>query len=225
MGARADVPGVIQSTFKWFVQSDVGAITRIFLKYSGVAPSVSNLIDLADVFVTSFGTNIAEWFSEGNGLENVEMVDLTSPTSAVGESTTGPVTGTRAGAPLPGATCVLALYEVARRYRGGHPRSYTPAMIDSDLTTEQTWDPSTLGDFITAWTTFIESGTGSVWTGGGTLTNVNVSWFEGFTAVENPTTGRYRNVPTPRVTPVVDTIVAVHANPAPCFQRRRGLIP
>ena len=58
-----------------------------------------------------------------------------------------------------------------------------------------------------------------------TITNVNVSFFEGFTPVQNPITLRYRNVPKIRTVPLIDIISTITANPAPCFQRRRGLIP
>jgi hypothetical protein len=225
MPALPNVPKVIRTAFKWAVENDLVGLSRIFLEYSGVAPTAAQLVTLADVFMTSFGTNIAEWFSESNSIESVEMTDLSSPTSAFGESTAAAIEGTRAGQALPGATCVLINYGLDRRYRGGHPRSYVPALISTDLNTEQTWTSATLGDFLTAWTTFAESAVGSEWSGGGTITNVNVSFFEGFTPVQNPITLRYRNVPKVRVTPLVDIIATMTANPAPCFQTRRGLIP
>lgn len=225
MPALPSVPKVIRTAFKWAVENDLVGLSRIFLEYSGVAPTAAQLVTLADVFMTSFGTNIAEWVSESNSLEAVEMTDLSSPTSAFGESDVAAVPGTRTGQALPGATSVLALYGLDRRYRGGHPRSYVPALVSTDMSSEQTWDSATLADFITAWTTFVESAVGSEWSGGGTITNVNVSFFEGFTPVQNPITLRYRNVPKIRTVPLIDIIATITANPAPCFQRRRGLIP
>lgn len=225
MPALPNVPKVIRTAFKWAVDNDLVGLTRIFLEYSGVAPTAAELVTLADVFMTSFDTNIKSWFSELNSIEGVEMTDLSSPTSAFGESDVSAIVGTRAGDPLPGATCVLINYGLDRRYRGGHPRSYVPAMVYDDLLNAQQWETAGLGDFLTAWTTFVESGVGSEWSGGGTITNVNVSYFEGFTPVQNPITLRYRNVPKVRATPLIDIVATLTANPAPCFQRRRGLIP
>jgi hypothetical protein len=225
MPALPSITGGMRVAFKWIAQSDLAALSRIFLTYSGVAPTAADLITLADVFVTSFNTNLKDKFSETNGLDQVEITDLSSPTGAVGESTTGPITGTEVGLALPAATSVLINYGLDRRYRGGHPRTYVPAFTIEDLDTEQTWLGASLTAFLPAWTDFIESAVGSMWAGGGTPTNVNVSYFEGFTAVQNPITLRWRNVPKVRTTPVVDTVATISANPAPCFQTRRGLIP
>jgi hypothetical protein len=225
MPALPSFTGGMRVAFKWIVGSDPVALSRIFLTYSGIAPTPADLITLADVFVTSFTTNLQDKFATTNGLEQVEITDLSSPTGAVCESTTGPVMGTEAGETLPGATCLLILYGLDRRYRGGHPRSYVPAFTHEDLDTEQSWEPGSLTAFIPAWTDFIESAVGSMWAGGGVPTNVNVSYFEGFTPVQNPITLRWRNVPKVRTTPVVDTIASISANTAPCFQTRRGLIP
>lgn len=225
MPALPSVPKVLRTAFHWAVDADLVGLSRIFLEYSGVAPTAAQLVTLADVFMTSFGTNIAEWFTPNNGLESVEMMDLSSPTGAIGLSDSAAVPGTRTGAPLPAATSVLINYGLDRRYRGGHPRTYVPALVATDLDDAQLWDSATLGDFLTAWTTFAESAVGSEWSGGGTITNVNVSFFEGFTPVQNPITLRYRNVPKVRTTPLIDIVATMTANPAPCFQRRRGLIP
>lgn len=226
MPALPDVPGVLKCEFLWGIGDDVAALSRIFLAYSGVAPSNGDLITLSDVAVTTFTTDVAALFADSNALLNVVLTDLSSPTGAIGESTTGPVVGTRGATPLlPGATSVLFNYHLGRRYRGGHPRSYVPMGLASDLTTEQRWASTPLGDFLTGWEDLFAFYTGSVWAGGGTIENVNVSYFEGFTPVQNPITLRWRNVPKVRPTPLVDVVAAVEANPAPAFQSRRGLIP
>jgi hypothetical protein len=51
---------------------------------------------------------------------------------------------------------------------------------------------------------------------------VNVSYYNGFTVVTNPTTGRARNVPTLRGTPVVDTVTGIVARVQVGSQRRRN---
>ena len=225
MPALPSVSGGLKVLSKWVAGADIAALSRFFLTYSGVAPTAAQLVTLADVFVTSFASNLQDKFSANSGLANVEITDLSSPTGAVGESTTGPVIGTEAGIVLPGATCVLVNALIDRRYRGGHPRTYVPAFTEDDLSNEQQWEGGSIAAFLPAWEDYVMAGTGSVWPGGGTLTPVNISYFSGFTSVQNPITLRWRNVPKLRVTPLVDVIANFEINPAPCFQTRRGLIP
>lgn len=57
----------------------------------------------------------------------------------------------------------------------------------------------------------------------GTVTHVNVSYFDGFTNKTFPS-GRVKPVPTLRATPLVDTVLAYTANPKVASQRRRNLM-
>jgi len=225
MPALPNVPKVLKATLHWLAGEDIQAITRFFISYTGIPPAAADLIVIANAILTAFGADAAAYFGAGNGLESVEVMDLSTPTSPVGLSTGPFVPGTRAGVALPAATCVMLNYELGRRYRGGHPRSYTPALVAGDLTNEQLWNGATLANYLTAWEDVFTAYLGSEWAGAGTLNNVNVSYFSGFTSVQNPVTLRWRNVPKLRVTPLVDLIVSVTPNPAPCFQTRRGLIP
>jgi hypothetical protein len=52
--------------------------------------------------------------------------------------------------------------------------------------------------------------------------HVNVSYYSGFTAVENPITHRWKNVSNPRSTPVVDNIQSWAIAGHVASQRRRN---
>jgi hypothetical protein len=87
-------------------------------------------------------------------LTQVEVTDLTSSTS--GQFTVDVSTpGTRAGSYLPASACVMVSYAVARRYRGGHPRTYLSVGVQGDLTDAQQWSSDFLPVITTAWEDFI----------------------------------------------------------------------
>jgi hypothetical protein len=125
------------------------------------------------------------------------------------------------GASLTANDCVLRDLLIARRYRGGKPRQYWPFGVITDLQTAQVW----LNAFVTACTTGFTNHTagmtGLTWPGGQLQTEVNVSYYQGFKVVTSPTTGRARNVPTPRSTPLIDAATGSRINQRIATQRRR----
>jgi hypothetical protein len=59
------------------------------------------------------------------------------------------------------------------------------------------------------------------WAGAGTLSHVSLSYFSGFTVITSPTTGRARNVPTVRSSPLIDPVVTLKTQTSIGTQRRR----
>lgn len=221
MPALPDVANVLRATH---VMSALGGsndiINRYFLRYTGTAPTSSDLNSLATAQVTSWGTNQKGLFHSAYTLTAIEIVDLTTTSSAVGFAAAA-VAGTRSGAVLPGGTAAVMKQHIARRYRGGHPRLYFPAGVQGDLTDLNTWGAS----FITAmqgdWAAYILDWNANRWSGASAVSPVNVSYFQGFTNVTFPS-GRTRPVPTPRAVPVVDLITGYAMNPQVASQRRRN---
>jgi hypothetical protein len=112
-------------------------------------------------------------------------------------------------------------FTIDRRYRGGKPRNFYPYGTASDLQTEQTWTDTALTGFL-AQSEDLYSATAGVSAGGTTLTSrVSVSYYSGFTVVTSPTTGRARNVPTKRSTPLTYAVVNTAVSPYIGSQRRR----
>jgi hypothetical protein len=172
--------------------NDLDILVKTFWGYSGTAPSDSEL----DTFA---GDVEAAWVSHLNGLcsTDISMVettvtDLTSDTAARGVSTSV-ANGTRSGDPLGAQICFLTPYSIARRYRGGKPRTYWPFGVYDDLLDPQHWTTT----FVTA----VQTGVGAwqseiaalTWSGATISGQVNVSYYNGFKPVAG-STGRYRNV-------------------------------
>jgi hypothetical protein len=216
------VPKVVRLNF---ILSDPGADiniqNRLFMQYPGTPPTDIELSTFAGAALTSWGTRFASLIAAGLVFAEVQAEDLSSPTSAVGFAT-GAVTASRAGAPLGQGSAMVVSHQIARRYRGGHPRSYLYAGTAVDLANPQTFDNTITTGVETAYTNMIGDIASAPWTGSGALAQVSVSYFAGFTVVVNPITHRSRNVPTLRGAPVIDTVVLNVTNPRMASQRRRN---
>ena len=220
MAPLPDVPKVVKTALVWSDGINTDIVTRFYIEYSGTGGSPADL----DVFATSvkgfWGDDLAGATHEDYNLIRVECTDLTTPTSAIG-LWAGSVPGTATGVPVPADAAVVLSYTVARRYRGGHPRGYWLLGIGVDLADPQHWTSDFIAAQQEAFDAFFTSVLGAGWSGAGTLAHVNVSYFKGFTVVTSPISGRARNVPTPRATPVVDPVVATVARLRIGTQRRR----
>lgn len=217
-----NVPGVLRVQLKHTVAEDTDAIVHLYFTYTGAAPSSAALSTMAGTVRGAWNTGIKAFASTQVKLVEVVITDLTSASSGVGVDSTS-VTGTKSGLANAGAVALLMNYVIARRYRGGKPRSYLPYFAAGDMDDQQTWTPATTASFLAAWNTFIGA-TIAAAPGGATITGqVNVSYYNGFTSVQNPVTLRWRQVNTPRVAPVVDAIVGTKVNPRPATVRRRSL--
>jgi hypothetical protein len=211
---------VLKVDFNFAIGSDLTGLSRIHVGFSGGAPDAAELVSFCETLSNAYGTDLKSLAQANTILESVSAIDLTSDLGAQG-SYAGAVAGTRSGAELPGDACMVIGYEIVRRYRGGHPRGYWPFGVGADLLSPQAWTSSFITAVDTGWTNFIPLVTGAGWSGAGTLSHDSVSYFAGFTAVENPVTHRYRNIPNVRVTPVVDFISSYAYRTRLGSQRRR----
>lgn len=220
MPALPDAPGVIRTALSGSIVGGGGWLVRHYIHYSGTAPTNAQLATFDGSVVSAYGTDLKGLAQPSWVLTQVESADLSSPTSAV-DITAASVAGTRAGTGLDAQTCVVTSYKIARRYRGGHPRGYWPWGVSGDTSTVVDWSPTFVTTCTTQLNAYFTALLAAGWTGAGTLTHVNVSYFKGFTVVVNPITGRARNVPTLRVAPTVDTVTGITVQPSIGTQRRR----
>jgi hypothetical protein len=79
----------------------------------------------------------------------VRVTDLASDTGASGEYAFN-LAGTAEDAGTVASACVLASWSILRRYRGGHPRSYFPALAYGALENPGQWDSGVVADFTIA---------------------------------------------------------------------------
>jgi hypothetical protein len=197
-------------------------LTRFFVQYQASAPTPANVVTFCNGVITSWSTHLSSVLTPNKTLTAVETTDLTSPTNSQAlVDTDNP--GTRTGAWLPPAVCAVASYQVDRRYRGGHPRGYFPSGSETDIDTNGQWDPLFVTDHTLAVRNFFTDVLAINWGTSEGLQHVNVSYYQGFTVVIDPVTGRARNVPKLRSGgPSIDTVVGVSTRPIIGTQRRRG---
>lgn len=216
-----DAVGVLRVAVLGTIGDDTDVINRFHMYYGGTPPTDAQLNTLAAAVLVAWGAYVSPMQGTSYTTNSCEIVDLSTPSSAVGShSASNP--GTRGGTgPVP-ATCAVVQLKVARRYRGGHARMYLFAGIDTDLASDQVYTGTFIADLTTAMTDFFAAVAGDGWTAALLTGPVNLSYFEGFTNVLYPS-GRYRAVPKLRATPLVDTIVSYGVNPNIGSQRRRNL--
>lgn len=215
-------PGaVIKVEFGFAVMGDVNVLTRLFFKYTGGPPTVADLTTIADDIGTDYGTDVKTYALPQVVLNTVTVTDLATSSGNVGLASPA-VAGTNAGGLVSPGTATLFNYTVSRRYRGGKPRSYWPLGAESDIATTGLWGSTYLSNVQTAVNTLRLAIEGISTPSCDVGAQVNVSYYEGFTAVENPITGRWKNVSKLRDVPVVDLITLSTANAKIGSQRRRN---
>jgi hypothetical protein len=204
------------------VGADVAALSRIHVAYSGGPPSSADATGLAAALYVVFAATLAPYMHLSDALRGVEVTDLSSPTGGQGSHTQLTI-GSLAGQPLPADVCLLASMTIGRRYRGGKPRSYLRLGDSNTVLTAQSWLAAFLAN-VQLSLNAIRADIAVTLVVTTQLTHmVNVSYYQGFTLVVNPITGRGRNVPKPRLVPVVDQVTNWTAETKFASQRRRNL--
>jgi hypothetical protein len=223
MPALPSVPQAIRLDLHQQIGEDAAALNRLFFSYTNGPPTVAQLTSWSSTLATAWGTNIAAAMPAASSLTRITMTDLSSVLGAVYDETVS-VPGTGGGTALPANVCMVFDFKIARRYRGGKPRSYLSGLPESILADPQTWVGSQLTAYTNAWQAFINAVISGVPSALSPSAHINVSYYFGFTVVTNPVTGRARNVPKLRTTPLSDVVIGIKGNPRVGSQRRRSLI-
>lgn len=204
------------------VGEDTDITTRLHFRFTGAEPSVSDCLAIAGDVATAWSSDMKPLMFTGNELTAIRVTDLSSDTASdatLPES----IAGTRSGSFLPAGACLLANYLISRRYRGGKPRSYWPFGVQGDMQDGQKWTSGFLTSCGTDIPAFLAV-VGAITQGSTDLDGpCNVSYYSGFTSVQNPVTKRWRQVNTLRGTPLVDTINSAVPATKIAYQRRRSV--
>ena len=222
MPALPDYPNVLRVRLGFTKGAAVDIGTSLHFLYTGTAPTDATCVTLATDILGYAATQFVDLMDGDTSLINCTVTDLTSPTAGYGEhaSTTA---GTRGGGILGANDCVVVSYGILRRYRGGKPRSYWPFGSETDILDPQDWDSTLLTDVETKLGNFFaDINVVLIVDGCAVGATCSVSYYEGFTAVENPITGRWRNVPKVRAAAIApDTIAGLVVKQRIGSQRRR----
>jgi hypothetical protein len=192
---------------------------RIFLRYATISTNPADYTTLANNLGTEWGSTLATYQNASITLTNIAVTDLNS---ASGPQVSVPqnVVGIESGTELPVNDAVLINHRIARRYRGGKPKSFLPLGSAADVLQGKTWTSTFVTNVQNAWHTFIQA-VPTMSPNLGTLSFVNVSYYSGATEITDPPKWHDAWVPTLRTGAVVDPITSSVVSANISTQRRR----
>jgi hypothetical protein len=209
---RVRIGGALPNAALWGV--------RFYVGYAGPAPIAAQCLTFAEDIVGSWHTRIDPYRAETVTNAFCDVVDLSSVS---GSSATADVStaGTVASASCDNQVAATVKFEIARRYRGGKPKMFVPGISVDYILDNSHWTTAFCNDMGTAFTNFNDD-IEAMAAGGIDLTGIfNVGFYHGFTAVENPITHRWRNVPTYLSAPNVDIVESFTCDQVFGSQKRR----
>lgn len=197
---------VMKYTQSWILENNLKAESIMYFQYAGGTPSTSDCqafaSDIQASAVTNFKTHMSNQSQVGLGT----VLDIGSTSGHEGQGGTS-TAGTLSTLYNPASTCIVVNHQIARRYRGGKPRTYAPFGTANELQTQGTWTPTFVGQISTAWSNFITTALAATSSGITLSAYVNVSYYHA---------GALRS------TPVVDPIVLSLGRQRIGTQRRRN---
>jgi hypothetical protein len=221
MGALPFVPGVLRVEL---LTTNNGTtrkqLNRLFFKYSGSAPSNTELATLASNIETYWASHCSALLPSSGALTNVNLIDLSSAMGSIG-AWAGSTAGTLSGTDMAANTAFLVTMGIQRHYRGSKPKTFLPFGTATQLTSEGAFTGSFVTSVTTGWNAFLAA----IIADSSAVTfvdQVNVSYYgPPNLIVTNPVTGRVRTVSTQRAAAVVDTILSWDYQAVVSTQRRR----
>lgn len=199
------VANCLKYTQQWVCGVNSKPESIFHFTYTGGTPTASNLAGLAADIQAAAVTEFKPWLHTSYKVGVGTALDIASNTGAsgVGGSATA---GTMTGQPLPCSNAVVINHAIARRYRGGKPRTYLPPPDNTEMQTVGQWTSAFQTSIGSAFASFITTALAST-VGGISLT--------AYGAVSYYTGGALRT------TPVFEAITASSARTAIGSQRRR----
>lgn len=193
---------------------------RFYTQYTGGTPSSDNMLTLAEQIAATWNDTCGALQAADVITTQCDGVDLSSTSGA---SATADVDDA-GGGPNPAVANQIAAigkFIIARRYRGGKPKMFLPGVATAFQADDSHWTTTFANDYGSALNSFNE-GIADLSAGSTNLVGiVNVSFYQGFSSSENPVTKRYRNIPTYRTVPLVDSVTSFTADTLMGSQRRR----
>lgn len=194
---------------------------RLYLSYSGSAPSGADCATLASGVADAWEAHMTNTTPVNYSLGEVDVLDLASDTGKSGQWS-GTHGGGRSGNYLPDSVATNIEFGIAERYRGGKPRMYIPPGVQSDLATQSGWSSDfmdTVQTSVEGFFTAIEAlSVGSM----GTLAHVVLSYYHGVNTATPPWRGPgYKYPPKYRDSALVYPVTGYFPKEIVGSQRRR----
>lgn len=212
--------GVVQARMRFAMDDDTNLETQFKLGYTGGPPSSGDLSTIAGLVNTAWDGNLKSFMSSNGLLDGTFCKDLANPSTVEGFSFSGEA-GTRSGQIPTVGTAAVVFFRPDRAYRGSRPKMFTPFGVEGDTTAGNAWSSAFATGLQVAMGAFLAALDGE--SAGSTDLTVpkSVSYYHGFTVVTSGTTGRARNVPTLRTTPLVVGVLGLEVQQRLGSQRRR----
>lgn len=143
------VPGVAKIIVKQYIGSE--NMYNIFHADGGAGTgwTATELAALATAVRNAWQSNFCIYQTNVSGLTDVTAIDLasdTGPQSTVTSTTIGSLTGT----PLSANAAACLSWKIARRYRGGHPRTYVGGATPAQLNGPNSWTSLVQSSWVTS---------------------------------------------------------------------------
>lgn len=193
--------------------------SRFYLGYSGSPPTPGNCTTLAGDVEAAWLAHLAALIHPAWALTEVDVLDITTDSGSSGQWT-GSEDGSNSGTEFPSQVATNVEYNIARRYRGGKPRMFLPGGTQADGLDAGHWSTDFIDAVNTGITAFFAELEGLSIGAIGTLTHVNLSYYQGFTNVTN-SSGRTRAAPKYRTAALVDTVESYSCKATMGSQKRR----
>lgn len=113
-------------------------VALFFWHYLSAPPSSALLSSFCTAFVDAFRTALLPSIAGTVAVNGAEAWDLSARDAAQASGGTAAV-GVRPGVPLPTSVAAVASWKVNYRWRGGHPRTYWPAGVATDVVDGHLW--------------------------------------------------------------------------------------
>jgi hypothetical protein len=223
MPALPPITGMLKVLLTYSLPTVATVLNRLFFQGTG-STSNAALNTWASAVSTAWGTNVKSQIMPSCQLTSVVVSDLSSSTSPIG-AWTGSIAGTSAGTGASPDVALIVKNLIPTKYRGGHSRTYIPGypLTGTTVTDSNVWTSAGVATFISDWNAFITAITGGNGPSGYSgLAQAVPHYYKGFTAVQNPITGRYRNVPKLVAVPTFDLVSSHVGNLILGSQRRRN---
>lgn len=215
------VPKCIQ--FKLFFNDNGNSNVQMLLyfTYTGTLAQ-ADLQALCNQLQTQWNTHMGPQICATCSLLGVTGNDLSSSLAPKSASTGAAQAGGLANPELSSGAAFVISHETARKYRGGHSRSYIPGQAQQHLADGNTWTAAVQSAMLTAWNAFVTSFiTTAVPVAVGTLQQV-VAHRYGRSATAPVLSAGTESPSVPLANPFTDPVTASIANPQVGSQRRRN---
>ena len=158
-------------------QSARGLVNIFHVGYTGADISVTDLANFATQFDLLVNNTLTTFMTSSMTHDESVFTDLTSDTAPRVITTPG-TAGGNAGARAPASAAAVVSWLIARRYRGGHPRTYLGGLIASQIAEPNTLAEPFRTNFQTAARNFVNNVALINVPGGQGFNLVNLSYYD-----------------------------------------------